>query len=688
MPLCEKCRNIFLNAEPSVDSPQSLQYHHLSPFMLASSAARCELCALFLNVLLDSIFGTNSLEHWFHDDPILLRLSNEGKSVYTSGFGAGSNISCIELCPRLRRFSRFLQIKSTLKLDVYAQLGSLAITQGQIGAWNPRTSSGSPGAHALIKWWLETCHTSHQECHLTISGEMIEDERAQSQLPTRVIDVGPPDGSEEPRLIDSNGRTANYVALSWCWGSDPKRAPPSTLHANLEERFNCLPFADLPKTFQDAIVVTRAIDIRYLWIDAICIIQDDHDDWAREAPQMGRVYQRSRLTIAASHAQDSFQGLFLPHPDMPLPVELPYHDPLSRDSSTQQGSIFIKKRAKENDRQPSLGPLGKRAWITQEWCLSRRTVFYTRAGLVWCCRCLCSTEDGHILENPGIIPHWDTIVERYSRRSLTRSTDKLVALQGLATELQRARPSDHYLSGLWAQDLPLNLLWHGRQRLTATPPELRIPSWSWASKMGSLTFLKYLDNQAQICLGKTDILDSKLIAECQKKVLYGFAEVSHHYSPIFAMFHSDDSIKALGFGLETDGICSREPRWRSRFIYAHIDQLTNEEDRSSLDGVDYSEKLAVHLIMENDVSPLGCALFDSGSIREGSAVFAIPLYRRRFLIQNDEGENETMSIFWGLMVRSYERVGVDAKSFERLGIFGVFSDVWFDGVLMEKITIE
>jgi len=73
--------------------------------------------------LLDSIFGTNALGYWFHDDPILLRLSDEGRTRYTTGFGVDSNITCIELCPHLRDFSRFLQVKSTLKLDVYATLG-------------------------------------------------------------------------------------------------------------------------------------------------------------------------------------------------------------------------------------------------------------------------------------------------------------------------------------------------------------------------------------------------------------------------------------------------------------------------------------------------------------------------------------------------------------------------------------
>ena len=123
MALCEKCRNIFAKAEPCDFDHNSLRYPHYNPWALTSSATTCELCALFLNVLLDSTFGENSLAHWFRTDPIKLCLSNEGRSQFTSEFGTGSNITCIELVPHVKDFSRFLDRKSTFKLDVYAQLG-------------------------------------------------------------------------------------------------------------------------------------------------------------------------------------------------------------------------------------------------------------------------------------------------------------------------------------------------------------------------------------------------------------------------------------------------------------------------------------------------------------------------------------------------------------------------------------
>jgi hypothetical protein len=69
----------------------------------------------------------------------------------------------------------------------------------------------------------------------------------------------------------------------------------------------------LPKTFQDAIEINRHLKVRYLWIDALCIIQptaDDIGDWEEEIPLKGKVYRNSTCTIAASGAQTSNGGCF------------------------------------------------------------------------------------------------------------------------------------------------------------------------------------------------------------------------------------------------------------------------------------------------------------------------------------------------------------------------------------------
>jgi hypothetical protein len=102
------------------------------------------------------------------------------------------------------------------------------------------------------------------------------------QLPSRVIDVGDSSGVQEPYLLADTVAIppTAYVALSHCWGGI---IPVRTLRANLAAHQRALSLASLPRTFRDAVTLTRRLNFRYLWIDSLCIIQDDSDDWARES---------------------------------------------------------------------------------------------------------------------------------------------------------------------------------------------------------------------------------------------------------------------------------------------------------------------------------------------------------------------------------------------------------------------
>jgi Heterokaryon incompatibility protein (HET) len=73
---------------------------------------------------------------------------------------------------------------------------------------------------------------------------------------------------------------------------------------------------DVPKTFEDAIVVTRKLHVQYLWIDSLCIIQDDPEDWGTESLLMDQVYKNALLNIAATAASDSSGGLFYSRPHL------------------------------------------------------------------------------------------------------------------------------------------------------------------------------------------------------------------------------------------------------------------------------------------------------------------------------------------------------------------------------------
>jgi hypothetical protein len=328
---------------------------------------------------------------------------------------------------------------------------------------------------------------------------MVIDEETPPRLPTRVLEVGSADDPSLLRLKISKGKCGHYVALSHCWGP-PEKRPLRIMTTNIQDHIKAISMSSLPKTFQDAVEVTRAIGLRYLWIDSLCIIQDDRDDWFRESQEMGLVYQYARITIAASHAHDGTEGLFLRRPDPPPSIEIPYIN----SAGEEHGSMFIQSRGNSSYTDtwsPDFGPLSKRAWITQEWLLARRTVFFTRSRLIWSCGELEGDLETHRLVRQrhmrglkvGSDDDWGSIVEHYSARLLTYATDKLVALQGIANELRKKYPERVYAQGLWVNDLPRHLLWRGEVRnLTRTPPKLNIPSWSWASKMGSVTLTTVL----------------------------------------------------------------------------------------------------------------------------------------------------------------------------------------------------
>ncbi|KAK8103123.1 hypothetical protein PG984_016269 [Apiospora sp. TS-2023a] len=143
-------------------------------------------------------------------------------------------------------------------------------------------------------------HTSLQQLPLD-SGE----------LPTRVVDLGPPHSTDPPRLYTSTpGEKAPYIALSHCWGG---AIPSSTVTSNLATRIkHGLPLDQLPRNFLDALAVTRALGLRYLWIDSLCIIQDSPSDWSVEAGKMALVYAGAAVVVSALEARASTVGFLHP----------------------------------------------------------------------------------------------------------------------------------------------------------------------------------------------------------------------------------------------------------------------------------------------------------------------------------------------------------------------------------------
>ena len=308
-----------------------------------------------------------------------------------------------------------------------------------------------------------------------------------------MIDVRSSDGSQPVRLYEPKGAKARYAALSHSWGP-PDRPPLTTTKGRLKEYRNEIYWTDISKTFQDAITTCRQIGLRYLWIDSLCIVQDDTEEWLRESEKMGSIYEKADITIAASHSPDSRHGLFLPRSASPPEVELPHFFEGEQASTKVFASI---RRDKTEDIFPEYGPLSKRAWATQEWLLSRRMVFFTNGQLTWSCKTLTQRETGEKCHSTARNGKWKHIIEHYSERELTKPTDRLIALRGLKTEFQK-KTGDVYLNGLWKTSLPDQLLWQVTRKVKEPSNPLLLPSWTWASVPCGVRFVR-VDGAKNLC---------------------------------------------------------------------------------------------------------------------------------------------------------------------------------------------
>jgi hypothetical protein len=358
------------------------------------------------------------------------------------------------------------------------------------------STANSEACFDLAEKWLKNCLSNHtSSCPYD----------AVTSLPTRVLDVGPDPDSNQVRAFETKGQKGSWVALSHCWG---RIARFVTETATLQQRTEGIALSELPETFLDAVIITRKLGYRYLWIDSLCILQDSRQDWMVESRRMQEYYSGSVLTIASDLASGDHES-FLDHRRSPTKwLKIPFSTKTTAKSSHVY--IFRDVKAQGADLDPT--PLNIRGWTLQEDILSPRTLHYTTAELVFeCQRCRYAETDatpqgytdseamGSIkrfflkpesgLEDPLLLryphfmsyyeamPRWYRLFENYCTRLLTFESDRLAAIAGLAKEFQR-QTTISYKAGIWLDHC--GLLWavNGRGRM---PTKYKAPSWSWAA---------------------------------------------------------------------------------------------------------------------------------------------------------------------------------------------------------------
>lgn len=323
------------------------------------------------------------------------------------------------------------------------------------------------------------------------------------------------DDNLKVQVIEVEG-SPQYTTLSYCWG--PKNHF-STTKDNLSQMEKGIEISCLCPAIQDAIFITRNLQIQFLWVDALCIIQegDKGKDWREQAQIMGLIYARSSVTLGAALTGDCTKS-FHDEPRRPVVMKTPFHE---RPQSPEGGSILFGiprfDFAEDFDEDVYGSALAKRAWVVQERIFSPWMIYFTSTQIYWECKSCFWAEDGRATTHLGydgyrrapaplisvfntletgveegdsslekdfgiyqFLSTWSELIAEFSTPELTYPSDRLPAMAGMARLALLALPGE-YLSGSWEYDLAKGLLWTAREYPICFPSKKVAPSWSWAS---------------------------------------------------------------------------------------------------------------------------------------------------------------------------------------------------------------
>lgn len=378
--------------------------------------------------------------------------------------------------------------------------------------------------------------------------------KATNFLPSRLLDLGSQPSLDTIRLIASTeialtdeSHVPRYAALSYCWG--PLLATNSMLRTSmksLESMKRQIHQKTIPRTILDAIKVCKALSIRYLWADSLCILQDHFPDWERESRSMTLIYKNAFVTICTPSSMHSNDGFLERRRKY---VAVPFQSQVIPSINGHYNLVASGEYRSDNYHWPGLDIVdtswSKRGWTLQEFQMSNRVLIFGKSMIHF--QCLHATSENGYQEKwafsdaarmvrvldtlekkkgpDGYYDAWQTMLQDYGPRLFTFVEDKLPAISGMAKYISD-QTGDEYLAGLWKSKLPSSLVWSANlfenaKYIVSLPDLLRTlhspepyiaPSWSPIRldvRVGKriTPLLSMLDNE---CTDESTVVDASV----------------------------------------------------------------------------------------------------------------------------------------------------------------------------------
>lgn len=419
----------------------------------------------------------------------------------------------------------------------------------------------SPAYVRLLEHWITTCKGLHVSCR----------PRGGLRSPTRLLEIHDDDNMAVTLVTRAMTHGAEYATLSYCWGQVPQ---PMLLRSNYKDmKSKGIAFTSLTNVAQDAVTVCRTLSVRYLWIDALCIIQGRDGDFQQEAARMEDVYAGSLLNIVAAASRNTTQRFLqsrnpLPWIDCQLRTDF-----APRHRGYVRGYVRSRFFCDDFDNVPGRFAVDARGWTFQERLLSPRSLYFGEKGLHWECRSGVACEYSPRIEanhtgQGGFFPEgflkltyaafdeldsdiaspsvsyrfrelWRVLLEKYIDTHLSFETDRLVAMMGLIRSLEH-KFSIKASYGLWLPFFLDELLWSVPLVDNEKTRILDIaPSWSWVNLRDcrTCTFKSSLHgweagaDRRQICSTSAEVISLPLTTDFTDTVKENFGQSNNSTNP-------------------------------------------------------------------------------------------------------------------------------------------------------------